>query len=200
LSGSLTLPHNIVKRLKKHAEQAALRDSGWLHLDPTRLHPAAVLVPLVCENGQWHLLFTRRALGLEDHSGQVSFPGGAWEEQDGDLEQTALREAWEEIGINPASVIVLGKMARFDMVSYFQVTPVVGVVTWPQELNVNTREVARAFMVPIDWLADPHNYQSKPRLFEGQTFNIPYYNEYDGEIIWGATAQITQEFLRLLQN
>ena len=96
--------------------------------------------------------------------------------------------------------IVLGKMACFDMVSYFQVTPVVGVVTWPQELNVNTREVARAFMVPIDWLADPHNYQSKPRLFEGQTFNIPYYNEYDGEIIWGATAQITQEFLRLLQN
>ncbi|HOZ37233.1 MAG TPA: CoA pyrophosphatase [Anaerolineaceae bacterium] len=200
MSGSLTLPHDISARLQVHAGQAALRDSGWLHLDPMRLHRAAVLVPLVCEKGQWHLLFTRRTNDLQDHSGQVSFPGGAWEEQDGDLEQTALREAWEEIGIDPASVAVLGKMARFDMVSYFQVTPVVGVVSWPCELNINSREVARAFIVPIDWLADPLNYQIKPRQFEDQTFQIPYYNDYDGEIIWGATAQITQEFLRLIQN
>lgn len=196
----LSLPHDLSARLQVHAEQSALRDSGWLHIDPVRLHPAAVLVPLVCEKGQWHLLFTRRTNDLQDHSGQVSFPGGAWEEQDGDLEQTALREAWEEVGINPASVAVLGKMARFDMVSYFQVTPVVGVVAWPCELNINSREVARAFIVPLDWLADPHNYQIKPRQFEHQTFLIPYYNDYDGEMIWGATAQITQEFLRLIQN
>jgi 8-oxo-dGTP pyrophosphatase MutT (NUDIX family) len=200
LTSSLTLPHDLGARLQAHAEQSALKDSGWLHLDPTRLHPAAVLVPLVCEEGRWHLLFTRRTMDLEDHSGQVSFPGGAWEEQDGDLEQTALREAWEEVGIDPASVAVLGKMARFDMVSYFQVTPVVGVVAWPCKLTINSREVARVFIVPLDWLSDPRNYQVKPRQFETQTFQIPYYNDYDGEIIWGATAQITQEFLRLIQN
>lgn len=198
MSGSLTLPHNLVTRLQEHANQAALRDSGWLHLDPSKLHPAAVLVPLVWENARWNLLFTRRAMDLADHSGQVSFPGGAWEEQDGDLEQTALREAREEIGIEPASVAVLGKMARFDMVSYFQVTPVVGVVAWPCVLNINASEVARAFIVPLDWLADPHNYQIRPRQFEGQNFQIPYYSDYDGEIIWGATAQITQEFLHLI--
>lgn len=198
MSGSLTLPHNLVTRLQEHANQAALRDSGWLHLDPTRLQPAAVLVPLVWENARWNLLFTRRTVDLADHSGQVSFPGGAWEEQDGDLEQTALREAREEIGIEPASVAVLGKMARFDMVSYFQVTPVVGVVAWPCVLNINASEVARAFIVPLDWLADPHNYQIRPRQFEGQNFQIPYYSDYDGEIIWGATAQITQEFLHLI--
>ncbi len=157
-------------------------------------------MPLVWDQGQWNLLFTRRGIELEDHSGQVSFPGGAWEPQDGELEQTALREAWEEIGIDPASVAVLGKMARFDMVSFFQVTPVVGVVAWPCELKINSREVARAFIVPLDWLADPRNYQIKPRQFEDQTFHIPYYSDYDGEIIWGATAQITQEFLRLIQN
>ncbi len=200
MSNILTLPHDLGARLQAHAAQANLKDGDWLHLDPLRLRPAAVLVPLVWENDQWHLLFTRRGMDLEDHKGQVSFPGGAWEEKDGDLECTALREAWEEIGIRPASVAVLGKMARFDMVSYFQVTPVVGVVAWPCELNINTSEVARAFIVPLDWLADLHNYQVRPREFEGQTFNIPYYNEYDGEIIWGATAQITQEFLRLIQN
>ena len=200
MRGILSLPHDLGVRLQAHADQSNLKDGDWLHLDPVRLRPAAVLVPLVWESGQWNLFFTRRAMELEDHSGQVSFPGGAWEERDGDLEQTALREAREEVGIDPASVAVLGKMARFDMVSYFQVTPVVGVVAWPCELTLNSREVARAFIVPLDWLADPQNYQIKPRQFENQTFSIPYYNDYDGEIIWGATAQMTQEFLRLIQD
>lgn len=197
---TVSLPHNLGARLQAHADQVSLKDGDWLHLDPVRLRPAAVLVPLVWENEKWNLLFTRRANGLEDHSGQVSFPGGAWEERDGDLEQTALREAREEVGIDPVSVAVIGKMARFDMVSYFQVTPVVGVVAWPCELKLNASEVARAFTVPLDWLADPQNFQVKPRQFEDQIFRIPYYNDYEGEIIWGATAQITQEFLRLLQN
>ncbi len=200
MSRSLTLPHDLAARLQAHAGRSDLRDSGGLHLDQLRLHPAAVLVPLVWEKGQWHLLFTRRTNNLGDHSGQVSFPGGAWEEQDADLERTALREAWEEVGIDPAAVAVLGKMARFDMVSYFQITPVVGVVTWPYELKINASEVARAFIVPLDWLADPRNYQFRTRQFEDQTVQIPYYNNYDGEMIWGATAQITQEILRLIQN
>jgi len=200
LTGCLSLPHDLAARLQAHAERSDLKDSDWLHLDPHRLHPAAVLVPLVWDKGQWHLLFTRRTMNLEDHRGQVSFPGGAWEEEDGNPERTALREAREEVGIDPASVVVLGKMARYDMVSFFQVTPVVGVVAWPCELTINTREVARVFIVPLQWLADPQNFQVKPRQFEDQTFNIPYYNDYDGEIIWGATAQITQEFLRLIKN
>lgn len=200
MTGILSLPLDLGARLQAHAEQSDLRDNGWLRRDPFQMHPAAVLVPLVWEKDQWHLLFTRRANGLQDHSGQVSFPGGAWEERDGDLERTALREAWEEVGIDPASVAVLGKMARFDMVSHFQVTPVVGVVAWPFELKINASEVARAFVVPLDWLADHRNYQIKPRQFEDQTFNIPYYSDFDGEIIWGATAQMTQEFLRLMQN
>ena len=200
MTGNLSLPHDLGERLQAHADQSSLKDGNWLHLDPVRLRPAAVLVPLVWDQGRWNLLFTRRAMDLEDHSGQVSFPGGAWEERDGDLEQTALREAWEEVGIDPASVAVIGKMARFDMVSYFQVTPVVGVVAWPCELKINASEVARAFTVPLDWLADQRNYQIKPRQFEDQTFRIPYYNDYDGEIVWGATAQITQEFLQLIQN
>jgi len=200
LNGTLSLPHDIGVRLQAHAEQSDLRDNGWLHMDPNQLHPAAVLVPLVWEDGQWHLLFTRRTNDLQDHSGQVSFPGGAWEEQDGDLERTALREAWEEVGIDPASVAVLGKMARFDMVSYFQVTPVVGVVAWPFDMKINSKEVARAFIVPIDWLADPGNFQIKLRQFAGQTFQIPYYNDFDGEMIWGATAQMTQEFLHLIRG
>ena len=200
MSSGLSLPPDIAARLKNHAEQSALKDGGWLHLDPQKLQPAAVLVPLVWENDQWHLLFTRRTLHLADHSGQVSFPGGAWEERDGTLEQTALREAREEIGIDPASVAVLGKMARLDMISYFQVTPVVGVVSWPCSLTLSPIEVARVFSVPLGWLADPRNYEVRTRTIEDQTLNLTDYHDYDGETIWGATAQITREFLRLLQD
>ncbi len=195
----LTLPEDLPRRLQAHADQSDLQDAGWIHLDPQKLYPAAVLVPLIRENGQWHLLYTRRALDLEDHSGQVSFPGGAWEEQDGSLENTALREASEEVGIEPTSVAVIGKMARLDMISWFQVTPVVGVIDTPLKLKINPHEVARAFTVPLDWLADPCNSENRPRQFNGQTYQIPYYREFDGEVIWGATAQITQEFLRLLK-
>jgi hypothetical protein len=77
---------------------------------------------------------------------------------------------------------------------------VVGVVAWPFDMKINSKEVARAFIVPIDWLADPRNFQIKLRQFAGQTFKIPYYNDFDGEMIWGATAQMTQEFLHIIQK
>lgn len=194
----LGLPSDLAQRLHTHAGQPDQQDVGWIRLDPKRLHPAAVLVPLVWEEQGWRLLFTRRAADLEDHGGQVSFPGGAWEEQDGDLERTALREAWEEVGIEPNSVSVIGKMARLDLISWFRVTPVVGVIGTPLNLKINDMEVARAFTVPLDWLADPDNFELRPRQIEGASIQVPYYREYDGEVIWGATAKITQEFLRLL--
>jgi 8-oxo-dGTP pyrophosphatase MutT (NUDIX family) len=200
LSGKLTLPPNLSERLHTHAQQPDFGDSGWLHLDPPRLYPAAVLVPLIWKDNCWRLLFTRRTMEVEDHRGQVSFPGGARDAQDASFEQTALREAWEEVGIDPASVAVLGKMARLNLISDYQVTPVVGVVPCPLDLTINSIEVARAFTVPLDWLADTHNFQVRPHQFKNQTIHTIYYNEYDGEVIWGATAQITHEFLRLLQD
>jgi 8-oxo-dGTP pyrophosphatase MutT (NUDIX family) len=200
LSGKLTLPPDLGARLHAHAQQPDLGDSGWLHLDPLRLYPAAVLVPLIWKENCWRLLFTRRTMEVEDHRGQVSFPGGSRDAQDASFEETALREAWEEVGIDPASVAVLGKMARLNLITNYQVTPVVGVVPSAFDLIINPIEVARAFTVPLDWLADTRNFQVRPRQFKNQIIHTICYNEYDGEVIWGATAQITHEFLSLLQD
>jgi len=133
-----------------------------------------------------------------NHSGQVSFPGGSWEVEDADLTATALREAWEEIGLHPEDVQVLGQMQPMGIITHFLVTPVVGVMPWPYNLRLFDGEVARVFTVPLRWLADPENYYYATHVVEGKSYEVGYYQLYDGEKIWGATAKITQDFLKLL--
>jgi 8-oxo-dGTP pyrophosphatase MutT (NUDIX family) len=165
------------------------------------LYPAAVLMPLFVTDDGWHLLYTRRTNRVGTHQGQVSFPGGAADDLDeGDLVQTALREAWEEIGIRPADITVLGNLAEMNLISYFRVKPVIGMIPWPYDLTISTDEVARAFWVPLDWLADPKNSYIQDHQFEGIGYKIRYFQPYEGETIWGATAYMTWQLLQVLRS
>ena len=129
----------------------------WNSTQDTRLRCAAVLVPLVWHEREWHLLFTRRTDTVESHKGQVSFPGGSCDEGETTPEQTALREAEEEIGLRPSDVKILGKLTNLITITYFRVTPVVGVVKWPAVFRVGEHEVARVFTIPLGWLSNPSN-------------------------------------------
>ncbi|HNW95275.1 MAG TPA: CoA pyrophosphatase [Anaerolineaceae bacterium] len=180
-------------RGKPHAEYES--DSSF---DPREYKPAAVLVPLLWYEGEWHLLFTRRSSSLMNHGGQVAFPGGSWDVEDEDLIATARREAWEEVGLRPEDVRVLGDMSAIGIITRFLVTPVVGIIPWPYPLRLQEAEVARAFIVPLSWLANPGNFYTSTRIYEGKSYEIGYYQLYDGEKIWGATAQMTREFLKLI--
>jgi 8-oxo-dGTP pyrophosphatase MutT (NUDIX family) len=164
--------------------------------EDTQLKCAAVLIPLVQDGEDWNILYTRRTQRVESHKGQVSFPGGECEEGETNPEQTALREAGEEIGIDAASVRILGRLKHFITVTSFRVTPVVGVVRWPTVFRPNEHEVERIFTVPLAWLADVGNRWELP--FPGRTRSIVVYHPYDGELVWGATARITVDFLRTL--
>ena len=164
--------------------------------------PAAVLVPLYKENGGWYVLFTRRTDSVEDHRGQVSFPGGLIETQDQSPEQAALREAEEEIGIRAEDVQILVTMASIPTITQFIISPIVGTIPWPYPLHLNPEEVAAVFGVPIEWLADPSNVeirQWKPPI-SNATIPIHYFRPYEGEVIWGATARITLCLLELLRE
>lgn len=183
--------------------QEALKDDpssdGFSEIDlteETRLKCAAVLIPLVWYDEEWHLLFTRRTDTVESHKGQVSFPGGACDDGETTPEQTALREAEEEIGIYPGNVRVLGRLSNLITITYFRVTPVVGVVKWPAVFRVGEHEVARIFTIPLAWLADSTNRWE----FEmpGRTRSLIAYHPYDGELLWGATARMTVDFLSVL--
>jgi 8-oxo-dGTP pyrophosphatase MutT (NUDIX family) len=157
---------------------------------------AAVLLPLLFYDGKWHLLFTRRTDSVESHKGQVSFPGGACDPGEETAEQTALRETQEEIGVSPQDVRLLGRLRDLITVTSFQVTPVVGVIPWPSTLKVSTREVERVFTVPLDWLAERSNRWEFP--FPGRRQGLIAYHPFDGELLWGASARITVEFLKTL--
>jgi 8-oxo-dGTP pyrophosphatase MutT (NUDIX family) len=155
--------------------------------DPALLKPAAVLVPVVAHLPDPTVLFTRRASHLKDHSGQVSFPGGRVHAEDASLEATALREAREEIGLDPARVEVLGRMPEYLTRTGFRVTPVVGIVAPPFELQPDPNEVEAIFEVPLAFLLDPANRRRQSRVWQGETrwfYEMPYGEHY----IWGATA------------
>src|SRR6266545_4111853 len=186
----------IIQKLRK-AENPNVADDAEITLLPnTRLRCAAVLVPLIFHENEWHLLFTRRTDRVESHKGQVSFPGGACDEGETTPEQTALREADEEIGLNPNDVKVLGRISNMITITYFRVTPVVGVIKWPTVFRVGEHEVARVFTIPLLWLANPMNRWE----FEmpGRNRSLIAYHPYDGELLWGATARMTVDFLKVL--
>lgn len=161
------------------------------------LRPAAVLIPMLFYEGEWHVLFTRRADKVEHHKGQVSFPGGATDPGDDSPEATALREAQEEIGIRPQDVRILGRIAPMITISDFIVTPVVGVIPWPYAFKVHTLEVGRVFTIPLAWLADRQHFMKLVREETGR--HVITYLPYDGELLWGATAHMTVEFLKVIR-
>jgi len=162
--------------------------------------PAAVLIPFIRQNNQWRILFIRRNdIDGDRHSGQVAFPGGAQEQLDPSLQDAALREAQEEIGLNPKDVQILGNLRDFITISNFQVTPFVGLIPWPYELNPSPAEVKKIFTIPLDWLADSNNLEETWRdLPDNQRISVAYFQEFDSEILWGASARFTLDLLATL--
>jgi 8-oxo-dGTP pyrophosphatase MutT (NUDIX family) len=172
---------------------------GYAEMDvtaQTKLRCAAVLIPLIAEAGAWRVLFTRRTDQVESHKGQVSFPGGGCDDGETTPEQTALREAHEEIGIDPASVRILGRLRNMVTITSFSVTPVVGLIPWPTVFRLSEEEVERVFTVPLSWLADARNRWELP--FPGSTRGVVVYHPFDGELVWGATARMTVDLVKTL--
>lgn len=165
---------------------------------PPRL--AAVLIPLLKQDQAWHVLFTRRADDLHEHKGQVAFPGGRMDPEDGSLEDTALREAQEEIGLAPGDVRILGRLNDYLTITNYQVTPVVGVMPWPYLLRPSEHEVSRVFTIPLAWLADPRNHEIRQHKIKGKDEPVPvvFFSPYAGETLWGASARFTLRLLEVL--
>lgn len=164
-----------------------------------RVTEAAVLVPLVDRSGRVQVLFTQRTAHLDDHAGQISFPGGRVEEGDASREETALRETEEEIGLASGSVTVLGRLPEYEIPSGFRITPVVGWIEVPFALNPDPFEVAAVFEAPLEHFLDAARYQRRQFRFRGRHRHylaIPF----EGRYIWGATAGMLYSLCRLLRG
>jgi len=199
----------VTERLRRAYQPDAVASmDGYAEMyENIRLKCAAVLIPLVwwkdeCPRSgyEWHLVFTRRTEGVEHHKGQVSFPGGGCDLDETTPEETALREAWEEIGLMPKDVRLLGRLNDMVTITGYRVTPVVGVMPWPYELRLEPAEVMRVFTIPLAWLAERENWEEQPITPIGVPRPIPVvkYREYDGELLWGVSARITLNLLKIL--
>ena len=155
--------------------------------DNLALTPAAVLFPIVVRDAGHTVMLTQRTAHLRDHAGQISFPGGRVEADDLSPTHTALRETEEEVGLSRERVEVLGFLPEYRTGTGFRVTPVVGLVHPPFDLQPDPFEVAEVFEVPLAFLLDPANHQRHEMHYRGalrQYFAMPYGDYF----IWGATA------------
>ena len=160
-----------------------------------KLVPSAVLVPIYRRQGQYYILFTQRTERVKEHKGQISFPGGARQEGDRTLLDTALRECTEEIGLAPGEVEVLGELDdTVTAVSNYIVTPFVGVIPWPYEFKVDGWETGEIIEVPISALMAKDCLRQETEIIGGQQVTSYFYH-YGGKVIWGATARILHQFL-----
>jgi 8-oxo-dGTP pyrophosphatase MutT (NUDIX family) len=168
------------------------------HFPPNPV-PAAVLVALVDRPEGLTVLLTQRASQLAKHAAQISFPGGRLEESDPDIASAAVREAQEEIGLDPARVRVFGYLPDHLVISGFRVTPVLSLVTPPFEVVPNPAEVAEVFEVPVSHVFDRNNHKARLRRVGDEDmllFDIPF----AGHSIWGATAGMLLTFVRMVED
>jgi 8-oxo-dGTP pyrophosphatase MutT (NUDIX family) len=210
LSGHEDLRARILHRFQGSEPSHELADWRLLGVDAERVlklqkHfpanpvPAAVLVPLVDRPEGLSILLTQRASQLAKHAAQVSFPGGRLEESDPDVASAALREAQEEIGLDPARVRVFGYLPDHLVISGYRVTPVLSLVTPPFTIEPNPAEVETVFEVPAAYVFDARNHKARLRRVGDEDMllhDIPW----QGLNIWGATAGMLLTLVRMVEE
>jgi len=176
----------------------SLTGRGRHHSRPPELIPAAVLVLVVERNGALFLVFTKRTEHVAHHKGQFSFPGGIIEPEDLSEEAAALREANEEVGLNPQDVEVIGLLDDLPgRAAPFVITPVLALARRPMAFTPDPEEVERILEVPLAFLSNPANCRVEIWERDGESYPIHFF-EYEGDVIWGVTGRILKHFLELI--
>ena len=189
LSDDLKISHNYFKDqcIKKNID--------------LNLTGAAVLIPFTIRSNFIDILLTKRSAALDDHAGQVSFPGGRIDDKDSNPIETAKRESFEEVGIKNKDIEVIGSLDVFQTGTGFRIIPIIGIVSENIDYQINQNEVESIFHLPLDYLMDKSNHKKEIKTFQ-QNGNIMEYNsnviEYGSNHIWGATAAMLMNIYKLL--
>jgi len=183
-----------IETMKQRLRQLLSQRQKRHIVDASRIS-AAVLLPIYWKQEEYYLLFTKRTQRVKEHKGQISFPGGAYQEGDGTLANTALRECAEEIGLMAEQVEVLGELDdTISRTSNFIITPFVALIPWPYHFRMDEGEVEELIEVPISVLLEKGCQHQKTEIIDGEAVTSYFYH-YQGRVIWGATARILKQFL-----
>ncbi|EGR2462947.1 CoA pyrophosphatase [Vibrio cholerae] len=193
--------HEFIQQFQLHLPAAYPQESlrRVAHLAPEKLRKASVLIGVVERPQGLQVIMTKRAAHLRHHPGQISFPGGKYEESDHSLQQTAKREAREEIGIPEEKIRIVGQLPELVTVSQFAVTPFLAFVESDYPIQLDHNEVNEVFEVPISFLLD------RKKIYSG-TFQLKNHRHklfalsYKQHFIWGMTAQIIQSLQKQFIN
>ncbi len=166
-------------------------------MNDAALTRAGVLMPFVATGNGLSLLLTKRTDRVEHHKGQISFPGGAVDDEDVDIVATALRETTEETGLTASAVEVLGMFDDFWTPTGFIITPVIGYVKSIPALHPSPEEVEAVLQIPLSFFLDPTNERTVKMERNGTIYDV-YFFRYDEHEVWGATAAMVRSFLRMV--
>lgn len=178
-----------------------LRQSSYNYQHPLPLKSAAVLIGLIDspkDNLGLQVLLTKRASHLKHHPSQISFPGGKVEPEDESLVATALREAHEEIGLPSTSVTVIGQLPQYEVISGYQVTPIIAIINAQQNYQADKNEVAEIFQVPLQHFLQADNHHSLT-VFRQERQHKVHFFPYKHYNIWGATAAMLKDLIDHIQ-
>jgi 8-oxo-dGTP pyrophosphatase MutT (NUDIX family) len=168
-------------------------------IEASGAHEAAVLLLMDQRLDDYYLLLTVRSNYVRLHKGEIAFAGGRPESVDSDLQATALRETWEEMGIQEGDVTVLGQLDSVLTRTDFLVTPYVGFIPYPYIFTTNDREVSEVLEVPLESLLDPVNTRHEARVNRAGVLDRRHAYAFGSHLIYGATAWIMTQFLDMVE-
>lgn len=183
------------RRITREDVRHALSQRQKRAIEAEGFTPAAVLIALYEKAGEHYLVLTKRTETVNAHRGQISFPGGVHQAGDESLMDTALRESWEEIGLNPKDVEILGELdSMCTFTTNYVVSPFVAAIPYPYQFKASPEEVEEIIEVPLAALLDRSNFREELQPLQGEL--VPqYFYQYGDRVIWGATARILKQFL-----
>jgi 8-oxo-dGTP pyrophosphatase MutT (NUDIX family) len=182
---------NVIEKLRE-----ALTKREVFHVSDSKTKVAAVLVPIFLNAGQYHLLFIQRTERVKDHKGQIAFPGGTYQNADGFLLNTALRETEEEIGLAQDDVEVIGELDDTIVPANYVISPFVGLIPYPYDFKLDKWEVEELIKTPIEALLNSNCFSKGTIMWRGHEMERMFF-KYGNKIIWGATCEILKQFVEI---
>jgi 8-oxo-dGTP pyrophosphatase MutT (NUDIX family) len=177
-----------------------LADRPLKLISDTTRKPSAVLIPVYRKDGKYHILFIQRTGNVTVHKHQISFPGGRNEATDASLQETALREAEEEVGIHREDVRIIGRLDDFSTAgSHYVISPFVGLIPYPYTFKIDEFEAVEIIDIEIGDLMDATCRKEGTTVVDDKTI-AAYFYQHGNRVIWGATARILKQFLDIIDS